>query len=62
MRIGDRVITDEGIGTIKKIDLPESVNFRFGVLHDVWPTRFNRESFKNDLLYYFPNELKQGDK
>ena len=61
MEIGNRVTTDDGIGTIKKRDLPESVNYRFGVLHDVWPNRYDPEAFKDNLLYYFPRELKALD-
>ena len=61
MEIGNRVTTDDGIGTIKTIDLPESVNYRFGVLHDVWPNRYDPEAFKDNLLYYFPRELKALD-
>jgi len=53
MKIGQRVQTPHGPGTVKVIE-----NYkRAGVLHDVFPGGMPR-IFTDDILYYFFTELK----
>jgi len=57
MKIGQRVNTQHGIGTIIKIETICGKHPRAGVKHDI-----NLKGFKDDILYYFFNEIKKIDK
>lgn len=60
MKIGDRVITPDGVGTIKDIEFPYSENIkRYGVLHDVFPADKSR-GLKDDILYYLKKDVKKA--
>lgn len=54
MKINDRVITPDGVGTIVKIENICSKLRRAGVRHDIKP-----KGFKNEILYYFFKELER---
>jgi hypothetical protein len=58
-KIGDRVNTKEGVGTIKTVEDHRQEGFdcvRYGVLHDVFPVTKPR-MYPNDILYYNPNDI-----
>ena len=56
MKVGQRVNTKHGIGTIVKIETICAKHPRAGVKHDVSP-----KGFKDDILYYFFNDIKKID-
>ena len=57
MKIGQRVQTPHGPGTVKVIEKLSDRFPRAGVLHDVFPGGMPR-IFTDDILYYFFTELK----
>lgn len=57
MKIGDKITTIHGIGTIKTIEFPETERIkRYGILHDVFPSSVPR-MYKDDIMYYFTHEV-----
>ena len=58
MKIGTRVKTPHGIGTIKNITPYNTFN-RYGVKHDAVPKKIVLSGFKNSVVYYFEKELKK---
>jgi hypothetical protein len=59
MKIGDKVNTPDGIGTIKDIEFPHNEHLkRYGVLHDVFPANRPR-IYPNDILYYPKHEVQR---
>ena len=58
MKLGDRVITEHGPGTIKKVEHFCDKFPSYGILHDIFPVNMSRV-FKDDILYYRKDELKE---
>ena len=56
MRVGDRVNTPHGVGTIKEIKAHRGFK-TYGVLHDIFPKQFSIGFFTNNILYYFDREI-----
>lgn len=56
MKIEDVVMTKHGKGIIRVID--NIGPRRYGVKHDIYPDKFSKGEFNNDILYYFPHEIK----
>jgi hypothetical protein len=58
MKIGDRVMTEHGPGTIKDIEFPYNERItRYLVLLDIKPP-----SHERDVLGYFKNEIQRMPK
>jgi hypothetical protein len=57
MKIGQRVQTPHGPGTIKAIETVSDKHPRAGVKHDEYPEKMPR--FRDNLLYYFLTDLKK---
>jgi hypothetical protein len=60
MKIGDRVITKHGPGTIKKIEHFCDKFASYGILHDTFPVDMPR-TFKDDILYYRKDEIQLAE-
>ena len=60
MKLNDRVMTQHGPGVIKDIE-PVYNYFRYGILHDKWPEGFSKDLFKNRILYYLREAIKEED-
>ncbi|AIF52016.1 hypothetical protein [Pelosinus sp. UFO1] len=64
MKIGERVTTKYGSGTIKAMEGPYGTQsnpwYRYGVLHDIFPLSVPR-MFKNDIMYFNKKELRAAN-
>lgn len=61
MKIGDRVSTEHGDGTIVyTVSIYKRV--RHAIRHDVFPDNVSRSLFHDGLLAYFEDEIKLIDK
>jgi hypothetical protein len=58
MRVGDRVTTEHGPGTIMKVEHFCSAFPSYGILHDVFPANKPR-MYKDDILYYRRDEISE---
>ena len=57
LRIGDRVVTIDCKGVIKKIEDYDTV--RLGIIPDEWPHQFDGSCFLDGLLYFLPKEVQK---
>ena len=57
MKIGDRVITENGAGVIK---VKENDTNRFGILHDTYPKNIPTGMYTDNIMYYWRKEILRG--
>ena len=62
MKIGDRILTDDGMATIKEIEIYRGHIARIGLLYDKAPEKFkyliDKNFFKDNILFHYPSEYK----
>lgn len=62
-KVGDKVYTPDGPGTLLVFEDygNRPFQFRVGVKHDNYPEKRIPNMFKDDVLYYFPEEISHSD-
>jgi hypothetical protein len=62
MKVGDRILTDDGLATIKILEHYRGKLARVGLLYDIAPVRFKQSLdgglFKDNIIYHYPAEIK----
>jgi hypothetical protein len=62
MKVGDRILTDDGLATIKILEHYRGKLARVGLLYDIAPVRFKQSLdgvlIKDNIIYHYPAEIK----
>ena len=63
MKVGDRILTNDGLATIKAIEHYRGQIARVGLVYDKMPIIFQQSAnnglFKDNILYHYPAEVSK---